>query len=145
MPHTRVDTTGNPVAIASTSTFGMPSRSPSSSTRQASAKAVERRYSREQLRLTHRTRQRHPVPQPQQAHELADPVRGLALLPDQLQPHVDAAVGQQRDGAEQHVETLLGHQPPDAEETERPRCRGPAPPPPGADASSSVMSALRPW
>src|SRR5437879_5139894 len=45
IPETPVVTTGRPHAIASTSTFGMPSRSPSSATRQGRQKTVARRYS----------------------------------------------------------------------------------------------------
>src|SRR5205807_5743062 len=38
MPETGVDTTGTPLAIASSNTLGMPSRSPSAATTQGSAK-----------------------------------------------------------------------------------------------------------
>ena len=45
MPETSVVTTGVAHAMASTSTLGMPSRSPSSTTRQARLNTVARRYS----------------------------------------------------------------------------------------------------
>ena len=43
MPETSVETTASPVAIASASTFGMPSRSPSATTWQGSTNMLASR------------------------------------------------------------------------------------------------------
>ena len=81
MPDTPVATTGVPAAIASTSTFGMPSRS-SGARRHGMHSARRAAVLLEQLRLAHRAGQADASSRPSRAMRRADGVAVLVVLAD---------------------------------------------------------------
>ena len=141
MPETRVVTTGVAQAMASTSTFGMPSRSPSSTTRHARLNTDARRYSSKSWRGVSGP---SSVTRPSSrcvGHQTADDLFVVARLSGDggLERHAESA--QIRARLDERVEALLRDQPPDAEDPQdgaAARARvGPA--------VSAVKSELRPW
>ena len=141
MPETPVATTGAPAAIASTSTFGIPSRSfvehAARHAQRAGAAVLA-----QQLVLAHRARQLDAVAEPGRGDPLAHDVAVLVVLADdqRLERHVAAAQLGAR--VDEDVEALLGHQPADAEHAQACRWRRGAA---GGSRTSRAKSALRPW
>ena len=107
MPDTVVDTTGSPAAIASTSTLGMPSRSPSSSTRQASTNIDERRYSASSSAwvTVPRHTTRSAIPSSSASTRIGGRLR--PVLAGEHELDVEVAVAQLGDGSHEDVEALL--------------------------------------
>ena len=118
MPETALATTGAPAAIASTSTFGIPSRS-SGSSRHGMQSALARRYSASSSAWPERPRQPHAgVEAVARGSPGARRVAVLVVLADDQRLERDAAPLEHRAGVDHDVEALLGHEPADAEDAQ---------------------------
>ena len=109
-------TLGNPQAIASTSTFGIPSRSPPSTIRHGRQSASARRYSCSSSACDFGPASTTRPASPRSATRRPDRVTVVAVLADDRRLDLDPASLEQGAGVDQDVEPLLLHQPADPEQ-----------------------------
>ncbi len=109
---------GRPAAIASIITLGMPSRSPSSVTRQARVNTPDRRYSSNSSSLAERAEELDRVTQPGGGDQPTDLVTVVALLPGDGDFELDSTLDEQFDGLDEDVEALLLDEAADADHPE---------------------------